>query len=85
MPGITRKLVLDMAAELNIPAIEKNLSLTEFYNADEVFATGTMGELTPVQEIDGRKILNRHQSDLLSKLQQHFTTKFEVYGAKLPF
>ncbi|QMU28630.1 aminotransferase class IV [Adhaeribacter radiodurans] len=85
LPGITRKLVLEMATDLDIPAIEKNLSLTEFYNADEVFATGTMGELTPVQEIDGRTILNRHGSDILSKLQQHFTTKIEVYGVKLPF
>ncbi|PSR52773.1 aminotransferase IV [Adhaeribacter arboris] len=85
LPGITRKLVLEMAAELKIPAMEKNVSLTEFYNADEVFATGTMGELTPVQEIDGRKILNRSQSEVLNKLKQHFTTKIEVYGVKLPF
>lgn len=85
LPGITRKLVLDMAAELGIPAIERNLSLTEFYNADEVFTTGTMGELTPVHEIDGRRIINRANADILSRLQQHFTTKIPVYGVKLPF
>lgn len=85
LPGITRKLVLEMAAELNIPATEKNLSLTEFYNADEVFTTGTMGELTPVHEIDGRQILNRANSNILGQLQQHFTTKIPVYGVKLPF
>ena len=85
LPGITRKLVLDMASELGIPAIERNLSLTEFYNADEVFTTGTMGELTPVHEIDGRQIINRANADILSRLQQHFTTKIPVYGVKLPF
>ncbi|MGV3587990.1 MAG: aminotransferase class IV [Adhaeribacter sp.] len=85
LPGITRKLVLEMAVELEIPAKEKNLSLTEFYNADEVFTTGTMGELTPVHEIDGRQILNRANSNILGRLQQHFTTKIPVYGVKLPF
>ncbi len=54
--GITRGLVLDLAPQNNIRAVEKNLSLTEFYNADEVFASGTMGELTPITVIDGRKI-----------------------------
>lgn len=85
LPGLTRKLVLEMAAELTLPVREKNLSLTEFYNADEVFATGTMGELTPVQEIDGRKILNRANSAILKQLQHCFVTKIKVYGVKLPF
>lgn len=85
LPGITRKLVLEMAGELQIPAVEKNLSLTEFYNADEVFTTGTMGELTPVQEIDGRQIINRSGSAILELLQKHFLTKIPVYGVKLPF
>jgi len=85
LPGITRKLVLEMAAELGIPAREKNISLTEFYNADEAFTTGTMGELTPIKEMDGRQIINRTGSDILLKLQQHFTTKIPVYGVRLPF
>lgn len=85
LPGITRKLVLEMAAELNIPAAERNLSLTEFYNADEVFTTGTMGELTPVHEIDGRHIINRSGSAILELLREHFLTKIPVYGVKLPF
>ncbi|MGV3503187.1 MAG: aminotransferase class IV [Adhaeribacter sp.] len=85
LPGITRRLVLGMAAELGIPALERNLSLTEFYNADEVFTTGTMGELTPVHEIDGRQVINRANTDILSCLQQHFPAKIPVYGVKLPF
>lgn len=70
--GITRGLVLDLARELHIPVQEKNLSLVEFYNADEVFATGTMGELTPVNEIDGRKIENRSGKLLRLELQRKF-------------
>ena len=85
LPGLTRKLVLQLAVELQIPTREKNLSLTEFYNADEAFATGTMGELTPIQEIDGRQIINRQDTSILEQLQTLFRTKVPVYGVKLPF
>jgi branched-chain amino acid aminotransferase len=85
LPGITRQLVLDMAAELSLPLKEKNLSLTEFYNADEVFTTGTMGELTPVREIDGRIIENRSVGAILPRLQEQFITKIPLNGVKLPF
>lgn len=59
LPGITRGTVIKIAEQNNIRIIEKNLSIAEFYNADEVFTTGTMGELTPVVEIDQRKIDNK--------------------------
>jgi branched-chain amino acid aminotransferase len=70
--GITRGLVIDICQTNNIPVEERNLSLTEFYNADEVFATGTMGELTPVNEIDGRKIVNRKSTTLLKSIETYF-------------
>ncbi len=60
LPGITRKTVMDICAKNGVPCIEADLSLSEFYNADGVFATGTMGELTPVVEIDGREISKDH-------------------------
>ncbi len=54
--GITRATVLDLCRTNGIPHDERDLSLTEAYRADEVFCTGTMGELAAVAEIDGRKI-----------------------------
>jgi branched-chain amino acid aminotransferase len=54
--GITRATVIEMCESAPIPLIEKDLSLTEFYRADEVFCTGTMGELVGVTKIDGRTI-----------------------------
>ena len=54
--GITRGLVIELAHDSGIQCTEKNISLTELYNADMVFCTGTMGELTPIVEIDGRSI-----------------------------
>lgn len=68
--GITRGFVIELATNNNIPVQEKNLSLVEFYNADEVFATGTMGELTPVKEIDGREVENKAGSNVRKQLNE---------------
>jgi branched-chain amino acid aminotransferase len=54
--GITRGTVLELCRREGIPWLETDLSLTEFYRADEVFCTGTMGELAGVVELDGRRI-----------------------------
>jgi branched-chain amino acid aminotransferase len=70
--GITRGLVLDLAEEMKIPTVERNISVSEFYNADEVFASGTMGELTPVIEMDGRVIENKNRSRILEIIRERF-------------
>jgi branched-chain amino acid aminotransferase len=54
--GITRETVLQICDAEGIPREVRDISLTEFYRADEVFCTGTMGELAPVVSIDGRTI-----------------------------
>jgi branched-chain amino acid aminotransferase len=56
LPGITRNTVMELCKAHDIILIEADLSLSEFINAEGVFATGTMGELTPIIEIDGRNI-----------------------------
>ena len=84
LPGITRGLTIEIAQSLNIEVIEKNLSLTEFYNADEVFATGTMGELTPVGEIDGRKVERYHTEALLPRLREKFIEVIDELSEPLP-
>jgi branched-chain amino acid aminotransferase len=54
--GITRAAVLELCQTHGIAHEVGDLSLTDFYRADEVFCTGTMGELAPVARIDGRPI-----------------------------
>lgn len=54
--GITRETILALCAEAGIPTLVGDFSLTEVYNADEAFVTGTMGGLTPVLSVDGRVI-----------------------------
>lgn len=71
LPGITRGLVIELCKKNNIPVSECNLSLTELYNADEIFCSGTMGELTPIVEIDGRKTKSNNYA-VLNKLNSLF-------------
>ena len=54
--GITRAAVLELCAANGIPCEERDLSLTEAYRADEMFCSGTMGELAAVTRVDGREI-----------------------------
>lgn len=85
LPGITRRMILDIAVDENIPAREKNLSMTELYSADEVFTTGTMGELTPVLVADGRTIGNGEAGDMTKRLQQLHRRYAYDHGEALPF
>ncbi len=85
LPGITRGLVMELCREQGIPVLEKNLSITEFYTADEVFTTGTMGELTRVSAIDGREVINRAGVSVLEKIAEHFRVLTRTSGTLLPF
>ena len=81
LPGITRGLIIELCKENNIPIIEKNISVTELYNADQVFTTGTMGELAQVIEIDKRTINNK--GNLLNELKQLFKRLTVDSGEKI--
>jgi len=81
LPGITRGLIIKICSENKIPVHEKNISVTELYNADQVFTTGTMGELAQVIEIDKRKIKN--QGGILEELKKLFKRRTEISGEKI--
>ena len=73
LPGITRNTVMELCKDHGIQLIEADLSLSEFINAEGVFATGTMGELTPIVEIDGREI--SRDSGLMDQVLKLFKNK----------
>ena len=83
LPGITRGLIIEICKSNNIPIVEQDISVTELYNADEVFTTGTMGELARVNEIDNRKIENK--GGVLMQLQSLFRNLTEIEGQRLLF
>jgi branched-chain amino acid aminotransferase len=70
--GITRATVLELCRERGIGAREADLSLTEAYRADEVFCTGTMGELAAVTRIDGRRIGDGRVGPVTRRLDRLF-------------
>jgi branched-chain amino acid aminotransferase group I len=85
LPGITRSVVLDIAKSAEMEVIERNISLAEVYTADEVFTTGTSGELSPVLEVDGRKIGIGAKGPYTEKLQDLFAERVANGGEALPF
>ncbi|MCH8123842.1 MAG: aminotransferase class IV [Bacteroidetes bacterium] len=66
--GITRQVVLDLCAANEIPHEVKRISQMEAYRADEMFCTGTMGELAAVTKLDGRTIGNGKRGPMTERL-----------------
>lgn len=75
--GITRQTVLELAAADGIAASVRDVSLTEMYTADEVFCTGTMGEIAGVTTIDGRTIGNGQ----VGESTRRFARRYQEYAA----
>ena len=66
--GITRQVVLELCAAQGIESDVRNLSLAEAYSADEMFCTGTMGELAGVTRLDGRTIGDGRTAPMTQRL-----------------
>ena len=72
LEGITRNSVIDLARQMGLTVRETVFSRDELYIADEVFFTGTAAELTPIREVDNRKIGAGLPGPVTHKLQQAF-------------
>jgi branched-chain amino acid aminotransferase len=72
LEGITRNSVIELARERKIPVAEERFTRDEMYVADEVFVTGTAAELTPVREIDNRRIGTGKPGPITLALQKTF-------------
>jgi branched-chain amino acid aminotransferase len=78
--GITRAAVLELCRLHAMPHEERDLTLTEVYRADEMFCTGTMGELAPVTKVDGRAIGAARIGPLTRRLSELFAELTRVEG-----
>jgi branched-chain amino acid aminotransferase len=78
--GITRATVLELCRAHQIPFEVRDVSLMEFYCADEVFCTGTMGELVPVRAIDGRSITEPLPGPMTRRLEEVFRGLTQAEG-----
>jgi len=84
LPGITRGVVLELARANGIRAVERRLSLSEVHTAHECFTTGTMGELSPVLEADGRRIGDGAIGPLTRRMQELYAEATAAGGDPLP-
>ncbi|MFO0774306.1 MAG: branched-chain amino acid transaminase [Nitrospiraceae bacterium] len=72
LDGITRDAIMQLARERNIPVVEERFTRDAMYVAEEMFVTGTAAELTPVREVDGRKVGTGKPGPITTALQQAF-------------
>jgi branched-chain amino acid aminotransferase len=72
LEGITRNSIMQLARERGITVVEERFTRDELYIADEVFITGTAAELTPIRELDDRKIGSGAPGPITMALQAAF-------------
>ncbi|HMG06287.1 MAG TPA: aminotransferase class IV, partial [Chthoniobacterales bacterium] len=78
--GITRETVLEICQTKAIPHAETDLTLDDVYRADEMFCTGTMGELAGVIKVDGRMIGKGQMGSMTQRLSEAFAKRTASEG-----
>lgn len=84
LPGVTRATVIGLVLKENLVFKERRITLSEFHTADEVWTTGTMGELTPVTKIDGRVVGDGQVGPVTLRLQNAYKKLTEEAGVPIP-
>ena len=80
--GITRKLILNMAKENNLPCAEERIPLERFLKADEIFITSTLRDILPVTKINGKPVGNGKPGPVTKKFIEAFQIKAEEINKK---
>lgn len=79
--GITRDAVIQIAGELGIPVAARRLTRDDVYIADEAFFTGTAAEVTPIRELDNRRIGSGTRGPITQKIQSLY---FDCVHGRVP-
>ena len=72
LPGITRQTVTTLAADLDIPVVERSIPREMLYIADEVFFVGTASEVTPIRSVDRQTIGRGMRGEVTGRLQAEY-------------
>jgi branched-chain amino acid aminotransferase len=81
LESITQAAVIELAKDMGIEVIRRNITRDEIYISDEVFLTGTAAEVTPVNSLDHRVIGNGKRGEMTKKLQEAY---FDVVYGRNP-
>src|SRR5438128_3694093 len=82
-PGITRASVIEICAAEKIRCLETELSLVDVYGSDEIFCTGTMGELAGVIKIDNRLICDGNIGPMTKRLSELYAQRTATEGVQV--
>src|SRR5438874_9105359 len=82
-PGITRATVIEICAAEKIRCVETDLSLVDVYGAEEMFCTGTMGELAAVTKIDNRQIGDGKVGPMTKRLSELYAKRTVSEGVQV--
>ncbi len=83
LDGITRRSIMQLAADLGYPVVERNIARAEMYLAEEVFMSGTAAELVPVVEVDDHKVGSGKPGEVTRLLQSAFDDA--IHGRSEPY
>ena len=77
LPGITRKAVIDICKENNIPIKQKDFQINDVYSSNESFVTGTFAGIIPGIEIDGKPICDGKRGKMTHNIQALYRKKLD--------
>ena len=77
LDGITRASVVRLAADMGIETVERDVSRSELYVADEAFFSGTAAEITPITSVDRKKVGDGRMGPVTAKLRSAFLNAVE--------
>jgi D-alanine transaminase len=75
LPGITRGIVLDLARDAGLDVEERPIQVEELLGADELFFTGTTGEVRPCVKVDGRPVGDGRVGQITRALSDAFLAR----------
>ncbi len=81
--GITRDGVIHLLKEMNIPVEERDITVSELFTADEIFGTGTGSGISPVIEINGRKVGDGRSGSITNEIENKFNEFINETGVSV--
>jgi D-alanine transaminase len=81
LPGVTRAVLLQIASDLGIPSEETPMSLSELFEASELFLAGTTNDVLPITSVDDRVIGTGHPGPVADQLFQELRARMDAAGS----
>jgi D-alanine transaminase len=82
LPGITRKVIMELLAEMKVPVLEEAIPFAQLLQAEEIFVCGSTTDVTPVVSIDGVSVAGGKPGPLTLAVREAFEARlYQAAGA----